>query len=118
MMTRFAALLAIRPGEGRLAGLVVGVMLVTSAGSAAGSAGIETLFFTRFGVQYLPYMYMLLGAVTMGASLSVTAWLGRTTPRRLYLILPLVLAFLLGAARLLLLLNTRSIYLFCGWARR
>ncbi len=110
MMKRLAGLLAVRPGEGRLAALVVGVMLITSAGSAAGSAGVDTLFFTRFGVQFLPYMYMLLGVVTMGASLGVTAWLGRTTPRRLYLILPLLLAFLLGAARLLLLLNSRSVY--------
>jgi HEAT repeat protein len=110
MLKRLPELLAVRPGEGRLVGLLVGVMLLTSAGSALGSAGIETLFFTRFGVQFLPYMYMLLGVVTMGASLAITAWLGRVSPSRLYIALPLLLAVLLLASRVLLFLNLRSIY--------
>ncbi len=109
MLKRLAELLAIRPGEGRLAGLLLGVMIITSAGSAAGSAGIDTLFFARFGVQYLPYMYMLLGVVTMTASLAVTAWLGRMPARRLYILLPLLLGLFLLAARLLLVLDLRLI---------
>lgn len=110
MLRRLAELLAILPGEGRMAGLLLGVMLVTSAGSAVGSAGVDTLFFARFGVQYLPYMYMLLGGVTMAASLGVTAWLGRLPARRLYILLPLLLGLFLLAARLLLLLDLRLIH--------
>ena len=53
-MTRFAQLLSIRPGEGRMASLVIGVMLSTAIGAALGSTGIEALFFSGFGVEYLP----------------------------------------------------------------
>jgi AAA family ATP:ADP antiporter len=85
-------------------------MLVTSAGSALGSAGIETLFFTRFGVRFLPHMYMLLGIVTMVLSLAVTAWFARLAPRRLYVLLPLLLTLSLLLARLLLFFNFPLLY--------
>ena len=64
-MNRLAQVLKVRPGEGRMVALLVGLMLFTSAGGSIGGNGIEALFFSRFGVQYLPYMYMALGAVTL-----------------------------------------------------
>lgn len=59
-MVHLESLLSIKRGEGRLALLVVAVMLLTSAGFTLGSTGVEALFFARFGVEYLPYMYMIL----------------------------------------------------------
>ncbi|MGE5250210.1 MAG: HEAT repeat domain-containing protein, partial [Bacteroidota bacterium] len=109
-MQRLAQLLAVRSGEGRLAGLVIGVMLLTSMGSALGGAGIDTLFYTRFGVQYLPYMFMILSVVTIATSLGVTALLGRLRRERLYVALPLAVAIFLLAARLLLTLDFRALY--------
>ncbi len=109
-MQRLATVFKVRPGEGQLAILLVGLMFATSAGGSIGGNGIEALFFARFGVQYLPYMYMALGAVTLITSLSITAVLGRVARERLYTILPLILAFVLIGERLLLTLNQNWIY--------
>jgi HEAT repeat protein len=100
-MKRLADLFSIRPGEGRMATLLIGVMLFTSAGSAVGGTGIEALFFSRFGVQYLPYMYMVLGTVSFLTSLAITAMLGRLPKEALYVSMPLVLAIVLVGERLL-----------------
>jgi HEAT repeat protein len=109
-MTRLAELLQIRAGEGRMALLLIGVMLATMAGSSLGSTGIEALFFARFGVEYLPYMYMALGLVSFVTSLGVTAMLGRLPRQALYVALPLALALLLVGARVLLTLNLVGFY--------
>jgi len=49
-MKRLAEILKIRPGEERMASLVIGMMLFASAGFTVGNTGVETLFFSRFGV--------------------------------------------------------------------
>ncbi|HLB48766.1 MAG TPA: HEAT repeat domain-containing protein [Anaerolineales bacterium] len=100
-MKQLADLLRVRPGEGRRVALIIGVMLFTAAGSTIGGTGIEALFFSRFGVQYLPYMYMVLGAVGFLTSLAITAMLGRLPREVLYVTVPLALAFLLIGERLL-----------------
>lgn len=109
-MHRLADLLAIRPGEGRMAALVIGVMLFTAAGSALGGTGIEALFFARFGVEFLPYLYMVLGTTSFVTSLAITALLGRVRREVLYIALPLVIALVLIGARLLLTLNLSALY--------
>jgi HEAT repeat protein len=110
MNSRLAELLALRAGEGRLAALVVGVMLSTAAGSALGGTGIEALFFARFGTEYLPYLYMALGATAYATSLLITALLGRMRREVLYRLIPLAIAAFLIAARLALTLNLGGLY--------
>ena len=90
--------------------LLTAAMLVPSVGGAMGSAAAQALFFARFGVEYLPPMYMALGAVTSLTSLLVTALLGRLPKRRLYLLLPLCLALLLVLSRFLTALDLRWVY--------
>ena len=90
--------------------LLTAAMLVPSVGGAMGSAAAQALFFARFGVEYLPPMYMALGAVTSLTSLLVTALLGRLPKRRLYLLLPLCLALLLVLTRVLTALDLRWVY--------
>jgi HEAT repeat protein len=109
-MHRIADLLKIRPGEGRMAALVIGVMLFTMAGSGLGGTGIEALFFSRFGVEFLPYMYMALGFVSFVTSLAITALLGRLPREALYVTLPLVLALILVGARVALTLHLNWFY--------
>jgi hypothetical protein len=82
----------IRAGEHRMAALVIGVMLLTSAGSALGSTGAETLFLARFGVQYLPIMTMLLGMLSFATTLGITALMGRFRREALYVFIPAGLA--------------------------
>ncbi|HJS17358.1 MAG TPA: hypothetical protein VJ785_01320, partial [Anaerolineales bacterium] len=101
-MTRLAQLLSIRQGEGRMSSLVIGVMLSTSVGAALGSTGIEALFFARFGVEYLPYMFLGLGITTMVMSFGVSALLSRVPRQILYLVIPLLVAIILVLARLAL----------------
>ena len=98
-MIRFAKLLSIKQGEGYLASLAIGVMLFTAMGSAFGGTGIEALFFARFGVDYLPYMFIGLGITSMFTSFVITAALGRIPKQILYIAIPLLIAVLLIVAR-------------------
>src|SRR3970282_2359967 len=102
--------LQVRPGEGRMVALLTAAMLIPSVGGAMGSAAAQALFFARLGVEYLPPMYMALGAVTSLTSLLVTALLGRLPKRRLYLLLPVCLALLLVLSRFLTALDLRWVY--------
>jgi hypothetical protein len=77
-------LLNIHADEGRMASLVIGVMLLKSAGFTLGSTGIGTLFLTRYGVKYLPYMYLPLGIISLITSLGITTLLGRVRREVLY----------------------------------
>ncbi len=109
-MNPLADALKIKPGEGRTAALLTGLMLFTSAGGSIGGNGIEALFYSRFGVQYLPYMYIALGVVTLLTSLGLTALLSRVPRQGLYVVLPLALAALLIAARALVAFNLNWFY--------
>ena len=109
-MTRLAQALSIRPGESRMASLVIGIMLFTAMGAALGGTGIEALFFARFGVAYLPYMFLGLGVTSMVISFGTTAALGSIPRRILYVGIPLLIATILVAARLALLTGFNWLY--------
>ncbi len=102
-MTWLAQALSIKPGESRMASLLIGIMLFTAMGASLGGTGIEALFFARFGVEYLPYMFLGLGVTSMVVSFGISAALGSLPRRVLYLAIPLFIAILLIAARLALL---------------
>jgi HEAT repeat protein len=89
---------------------MIGIMLFSAMGAALGGTGIEALFFARFGVEYLPYMYIGLGITSMITSFIVTAALGRVPKRIVYPAIPILIAILLVGARLALL--TRLIWLY------
>src|SRR5512134_381263 len=101
-MNRLAQALSIRPGESRMASLMIGIMLFTAMGASIGGIGIEALFFARFGVEYLPYMFVGLGITSMLVSFGITAALGSIPRRILYLAIPLLIAVILITARLAL----------------
>jgi len=100
--SRIRALLQIRPGEGPLVTLMTVIMFASSVGTGIAAPGIEALFYARFGVEYLPSMYIILGLVTLASSLLMTALLARVDRRRFYLGMPLAMASALVAARLIL----------------
>src|SRR5512144_2682533 len=109
-MKRLAQLLSIRPGEERMASLVLGVMLFTSLGAAFGGTAIEALFFARFGVEYLPYMFIGLGITNMIMSFGMTALLSRIPRQVLFVSIPLVIAAVLVLGRLALLSGPNWLY--------
>src|SRR5512147_1413383 len=109
-MTRIFHLLSIRSGEERMASLVIGVMLLTSLGAAFGGTAIEALFFARFGVEYLPYMFIGLGITNMIMSFGLTALLSRIPRPVLFISMPLVMAAVLILGRLALLSGPNWLY--------
>src|SRR5215207_11167627 len=109
-MTRFYQLLSIKRGESRVASLVTGVMLLTAMGAALGGTAIEALFFARFGVEYLPYMFVGLGITSMIMSFGVTALLSRIPRQILYIAVPLLISILLVIARFALLTGANWLY--------
>jgi HEAT repeat protein len=109
-MIRLAQALSIRPGESRLASLMIGIMLFTAMGASVGGIGIEALFFARFGVEYLPYMFLGLGITSMIVSFGITAALGSIPRRILYLAIPLLIAIILVTARLALFAKLSWLY--------
>src|SRR5512134_299063 len=111
-MTRLAQALSIKAGESRMASFMIGIMLFTAMGAALGGTGIEALFFARFGVEYLPYMYIGLGITSMITSFIVTAALGRIPKRLVYTAIPILIVILLIGARLALL--TKAAWLYPG----
>jgi HEAT repeat protein len=115
-MEWLADVLKIRPGEGRIVALLTGMILVISAGVGMGAASVNALFFSRFGVEYLPHLYIALGFVTFINLMAVAGLLGRFPREQVYTTLPLVLIVVLVVSRLTLALNLRWFYpvLFIG----
>jgi len=109
-MTRLTQALSIKSGESRMASLMIGIMLFTSMGAALGGTGIEALFFARFGVQYLPYMFVGLGITSMLMSFGLSAALGSIPRRVLYISIPLFIAAILILARLALFTKLSWLY--------
>jgi HEAT repeat protein len=100
-------MLDIRAGESRMVALIIGIMLFTSAGFTLGSTSVEALFYARYGVQYLPGMYMLLGITSFITSLGMTALLGRLRHEAFYIYVPVGIAIVTVMAWALL---------FSGWS--
>ena len=90
--------------------LLVGLMLVTSAGGALGGNAISALFFNRFGVELLPVMYMILGVLTFITSMAITVVMGRFSKRRLFVLLPVMLGFVLLAGWAVLYLGIKWVF--------
>lgn len=100
MGRRLLSFLHIRPEELPSAVLVSLTVFVPSFGSSIGLPGMESLFFTRFGVEGLPEMYIWVGVVTIVLTILLSVSPGEG--RLLYRLLPLFLVFVLAAERTLL----------------
>jgi HEAT repeat protein len=106
----FSRLLKVRPGEERVAGRLLAMMVVVWTGFALGGNAVESLLFVRFGPRALPYLFVALGVVTFALMLGLNAVLGRTRPRRLLLLTLLGMAGVVLGMRLLLILDARWLY--------
>jgi HEAT repeat protein len=102
--------LRIRPGEGSVALRFVSLMFVGMTGAAIGANGVESLFFSRFGPEYLPYLYIVLGVVTFGLTIAMSGLLASPDPTRVLLAIMLSLGVMLIGARLALALGSRWVY--------
>src|SRR5687767_484105 len=77
MFNRLASLLKVRANEGRLAFLVAVLFACIQAGQGMGDNTASALFLLRYGVDFLPYMYIFLGVLTFVTTLAYSAALGR-----------------------------------------
>lgn len=109
-MKRILEIFKINPGEERMSTLLVGLMLLTSAGSALGGNAVSALFFNRFGVESLPVMYMLLGMLTFMTSMGITIIMGRFSKKHLFTYLPVILGMVLLAGWITLGLGIKWIF--------
>jgi HEAT repeat protein len=108
-MGRLRAALQIRPGEGTTAFRLLSLMVIGWAGAGIGAAGVESLFFSRYGPDFLPYLYIALGPLTLAVTVAMSSQLSKDSTRFLVR-LPLGLAVLLLLARASLLVDVRWIY--------
>ncbi|HJV04307.1 MAG TPA: HEAT repeat domain-containing protein [Actinomycetota bacterium] len=109
-MSRIRSLLRVRPAEGRVAATFVALMLAGMTGAAIGANGVESLFFARFGPEYLPYLYIVLAVVTFGLTVGASGLLSRPDPTRILLGLLAALGGLVLLGRAALMLPGRWIY--------
>src|SRR5512140_434779 len=109
-MQRLASILKVRPEEGRLVLLVGLLFLCIQAGQGLGDNAASALFFLRFGVDYLPYMYLLMGGITVVLTTAYSAGLGRGERGRFFDVLLLGGVGLLLVERLALLKPFPALY--------
>jgi len=72
------------------------LFFVISAGLAIGRGTADALFLKRFGIQYLPVMYIALGVLMMLISTVYAAYADRMSPERAFYIMLGGLAVMLG----------------------
>jgi HEAT repeat protein len=90
-VTGGSSLLAVRPGEGRTVALLCGLFASVEAARGAGDVAYVTLFLSRVGPSFLPYLYIALGAVSLVVVLGYGVGLGKL-PRQPFMV-GLLLAF-------------------------
>jgi hypothetical protein len=93
-----------------MAALVAGLFAAIEAGRGLGGNTADALFFLRFGVSNLPYMYVALGMTSFFVALTYTACLGRFAKRGFFAALLAALALALLAERAAILLDLRALY--------
>lgn len=109
-MNRLGRALKVGPGEGRTAALGVGAIMSAAIGATFGQSGADALFFARAGVGQLPEMLIISGVLMIVASFALTALLGRVSPARLFVALPLALAGIVLAERVVVATDVSWIY--------
>ncbi len=109
-VNRLASIFNIRPGEGERAAFVAALFAALQAGQGLGANAADALFLLRFGADFLPYFYMVLGGLTFVLSLGYSTAVSRPRKGRFFTLLLLVAAGLVVAARLSITLGHPSVY--------
>ena len=104
-----AKLLMVKKTEWPRLGYFFCLFLVISAGLAIGRGTADALFLKRFGIQYLPYMYLGLGVLMGIVSTAYAAYADRLAPERTFYILLGALAIMLVGNWYLMLENVDSV---------
>ena len=87
--------LMVKRNEWLRVGYFCSLFFVISAGLAIGRGTADALFLKRFGIQYLPVMFLVLGVLMATVSTVYAAYADRLAPERTFYILLGTLAVLL-----------------------
>lgn len=97
MLSRVASLLLIREGEQKQVIYFFTLFAILGCGMAFGRNSANVLFFKRYGIEFLPVMYMVLSVILALVSTFYAAFADRISPERLSVILSsLLIVFLMG----------------------
>src|SRR5215207_8443285 len=110
MAQQLASILNVRVEEGRLVFLVAALFACIQAGQGMGDNAASALFLLRYGVDFLPYMYIFLGALTLITTLLYSAALGRFDKGRFFSTLVAGIIGLLLLERAAILLRLPVLY--------
>ena len=110
MLNRLASLLKVRLDESRLVILVALLFACIQAGQGMGDNAASALFLLRFGVDYLPYMYIAAGVLTFVITMAYSAGLGRFEKGRFFLWVISAFAVLLILERAAITLDLPFLY--------
>jgi HEAT repeat protein/ATP/ADP translocase len=110
MMNRIGRLLKVRPEEGPLVILVAMLFACIQAGQGLGDNAASALFLLRFGVDFLPYMYIAVGILTFAITMAYSAGLGRFDKGKFFLWIIAVFGILLIVERAAILLSIPFLY--------
>ncbi|MGI8829551.1 MAG: HEAT repeat domain-containing protein [Candidatus Limnocylindria bacterium] len=108
-MTPGIAALRLRPGEGRLMGLLAGLFATVEAGRGLADVAANTLYVRRVGADSLPVLFIGLGIVSMIVALGYGAAIGRFERRRFLVVLLVGFAALMLIERLAVLIEVPNI---------
>jgi ATP/ADP translocase len=95
ILQRISNLLLIRKGEQQQVLYFLILFFFVGAGMALGRGTSEALFFKRYGIEYLPIMYIITSILLSSISLLYAAFVDRLPSEKFYKILFVVLAILL-----------------------
>ncbi len=110
MFNRLTSLLNIRADERRLVFLVAVLFACIQAGQGMGDNAASALFLLRYGVNFLPYMYLFLGALTFIITLAYSAALGRLDKEKFFSALIAIFIGLLILERVAILFPFQLLY--------
>jgi len=97
MLQKISNLLLIKSGEQRQVFYFLILFFCIGAGMALGRGASEALFFKRYGIEYLPLMYIITSVILCMVSIVYAAFVDRLPSEKFYKILFTILALsLLG----------------------
>jgi len=94
-VNKLLRLLLIRENEKVTVFYFLSFFFIVGCGLAMGKASAEALFFKRYGIEYLPYIYLALGILLAVISLAYASFADRLAAETLFLRLFIILAVLL-----------------------
>ncbi len=95
MLQRISNLLLIKDGERKQIFYFLVLFFFVGAGMALGRGASEALFFKRYGIEYLPLMYIITGVLLCLISIIYAAYVDRLPAEKFYKILFVILAIAL-----------------------